>query len=302
MELKNFCVAERATLEQISVDRIADAILKAFLAVDNQESAKCLDDMVIGKLSMTSYTYEGLGGTAKALVDDGRRHGMFEVKDVDDVWDDFLCFHRSTHQRMSWEQSAAVYWAKRTPDCWLVSESEQVLDFADGLGIPVMSVEEMRETFFADEVFSPESATPPLVLAPFDPRVDAEKVEAAFSQGLEGELAVLKQKSYWVVVCVLFEWVGWLKLRRRADFCSWVNAHFHFEKPINADIDLKSATNKINVNERNLLLWPDNAYRDLAFVVKDMFFGERQGQSGGFYVYANEPLYLKPGKMWRRKD
>lgn len=296
-------VAERATLEQISVDRIADAILKAFLAVDSQDSDMCMDK-VLGKLSMTSYTYEGLGGTAKALVDDGQRHGMFEVKNIDDVWEDFLSFHRSTHQRMSWEQSAAVYWSRRIPDCWLVSDSEQVLDFANGLGVPVMSVEEMQETFFADEEFDAVdvSPAPPFVVAPFDPRVDADKVEAAFSDGLEGDLAVLKQKSYWVVVCVLFEWFGWLRLRHRADFCKWVNAHFHFDKPIDADIDLKSAINKIKVKERNLELWPDNQYRDLAYLLMEKFFGERQGLPNGFYVYAREPLYLKPGKMWRRKD
>ena len=80
------------------------------------------------------------------------------------------------------------------------------------------------------------------------------------------------------------------------------SAGLDFDKPIDAKIDLKSAINKINVNERNLELWPDNQYRDLAYMIKDMFFGERQGLSNGFYVYANEKLYLKPGKMWRRKD
>ena len=185
-----------------------------------------------------------------------------------------------------------------------MSESEQVLDFAQGLGVPIMTIEEMQETFFADVVFetAPLSLAPPLVTGPFDPRVDADKVEAAFSDRLDGDLAVLKQKSYWVVVCVLFEWFGWLKLRKRADFCQWINAHFHFDKPIVAEIDLKSAINKINVKEHNLELWPDNQYRDLAFLLKEMFFGERQGLSNGFYVYAKEPLYLKPGKMWRRKD
>ena len=37
-------------------------------------------------------------------------------------------------------------------------------------------------------------------------------------------------------------------------------------------------------------------------MIKELFFGERQGLPNGFYVYANEPLYLRPGLMWRRKD
>ena len=167
-----------------------------------------------------------------------------------------------------------------------------------------MTIEEMQEAFFADEVFetAPLSLAPPIVAGPFDPRVDADKVEAAFSDRLDGDLAVLKQKSYWVVVCVLFEWFGWLKLRKRADFCQWINAHFHFDKPIDADIDLKSAINKIKVKEHNLDLWPDNQYRDLAFMIKDMFFGERQGLPNGYYVYAKEPQFLKQGRTWTRKD
>ena len=167
-----------------------------------------------------------------------------------------------------------------------------------------MTIDELQEAFFADEIIETAMGCPPppLVVGPFDPRVDADKVEAAFSDRLDGDLAVLKQKSYWVVVCVLFEWFGWLKLRKRADFCQWVNAHFHFDKPIDAKIDLKSAINNINVKERNLELWPNNQYRDLAFMIKDMFFGERQGLSNGFYVYAKEPQFLKKGKTWTRKD
>ena len=56
------------------------------------------------------------------------------------------------------------------------------------------------------------------------------------------------------------------------------------------------------VKEHDLSLWPDNKYRDLAYLVKEMFFGERQGLPNGYYVYANESNFLKPGKMWRRKD
>lgn len=300
----NFVVAEKATLEHFCLDRIMNAIMKAFETVN--ESASIGDaTRFLGKLTMTQYTYADLGGKMKAQVSDGRKHGMFDVMDLEgEVWDDFLDFHRNISRYMSWEQSAAVYWSQKIPDCWLVSESEQVLDYAQGLGVPIMTIEEMQESFFADDIFetTAPSLAHSLVAGPFDPRVDADKVEAAFSDGLEGDLAVLKQKSYWVVVCVLFEWFGWIRLRKRADFCRWVNAHFHFDKPINAEIDLKSAINNINVKERNLELWPDNQYRDLAYLLREMFFGERKGLPNGFYVYANEPLFLRPGLMWRRKD
>ncbi len=302
--LLNFVVAEKATIDYFSLDRIMNAIVKAFETV-NEPTVIGEATRFLGKLTMTQYTFEDLGGKMKAQVRDGQKHGMFDVMDMEgEVWDDFLVFNQSVSRSISWEQKVAVYWSQKIPDCWLVSESEQVLDFAQALGIPIMTIEEMEETFFADEVFEAAEAcpTPLSVVCPFDPRVDAEKVEAAFSGGLEGDLAVLKQKSYWVVVCVLFEWAGWIKSRKRSVFCRWVNAHFHFDKPINAEIDLKSAINNINVKERNLELWPDNQYRDLAFLLKDMFFGERQGLPNGFYVYAKEPQFLKPGKMWRRKD
>jgi hypothetical protein len=281
-----------------------NAIVKSFTTV-NEPTVIGDATRILGKLMMTQYTFEDLGGKMKAQVHDGQRHGMFEVMDLEgDTWSEFLDFRQPYSSSISWEQSAALYWSQKIPDCWLVSESEQVLDFAQDLGVPFMTIDEMQEAFFADEVFETvlDRSPIPLVAGPFDPRVDADKVEAAFSDKLDGDLAVLKQKSYWVVVCVLFEWFGWLRLRKRADFCRWVNDHFHFDKPIVAEIDLKSAINKINVKERNLELWPDNQYRDLVYIIKDMFFGERQGLSNGFYVYANEPLYLKPGKMWRRKD
>ena len=300
----NFVVAEKATLDHFCLDRIMNAIMKAF-ETENEPASIGDTTKFLGKLTMTQYTYADLRGKMKAQVSDGRKHGMFDVMDLEgEVWDDFLDFHRNISRYMSWEQSAAVYWSQKIPDCWLVSESEQVLDYAQGLGVPIMTIEEMQESFFADDIFetTAPSLAPSLVAGPFDPRVDADKVEAAFSDGLEGDLAVLKQKSYWVVVCVLFEWFGWLKLRKRADFCQWVNAHFHFDKPITAEIDLKSAINNINVKERNIDFWPDNQYRDLAYLLKDIFFGERKGLPNGFYVYANEPLYLRPGLMWRRKD
>lgn len=302
MELLNFVVAEKATMDHFSIDRIMNAIVKSFTTV-NEPTGIGDATRFLGKLTMTQYTYDGLG--SKAQVRDGQKLGMFDVIEFEEnTLHEFVAFYQNYNNCISWEQSAALYWSQKIPDCWLVSESEQVLDFAQGLGVPIMTIEEMQEAFFADEVFetAPLSLAPPLVTGPFDPRVDADKVEAAFSDRLDGDLAVLKQKSYWVVVCVLFEWFGWLKLRKRADFCRWVNAHFHFEKPINAEIDLKSATNNIDVKERNLELWPDNQYRDLAFMIKELFFGERQGLPNGFYVYANEPLYLRPGLMWRRKD
>ena len=299
----NFVVAEKATLEHFSIDRVMSAIVKSFTTVNEPTDIGGVTERVLGKLTMTQYTYEGL--QSKAQVRDGQKLGMFDVMEFEEnTLHEFVVFYQNYNNYISWEQSAALYWSQKIPDCWLVSESEQVLDFAQGLGVPIMTIEEMQEAFFADEVFetAPLSLAPPIVAGPFDPRVDADKVEAAFSDRLDGDLAVLKQKSYWVVVCVLFEWFGWLKLRKRADFCQWVNAHFHFEKPINAEIDLKSATNNIDVKERNLELWPDNQYRDLAFMIKELFFGERQGLQNGFYVYANEPQFLKQGKTWTRKD
>ena len=304
MELLNFVVAEKATMEHFSIDRIMNAIVKSLTTV-NEPTVIGDATRFLGKLTMTQYTFEDLGGKMKAQVHDGQKHGMFDVMNLEgDTWGEFLDFRQPYSNCISWEQSAALYWSQKIPDCWLVSESEQVLDFAKDLGVQIMTIDEMQEAFFANEVFETALGCPPpsLDVGPFDPRVDADKVEAAFSDRLDGDLAVLKQKSYWVVVCVLFEWSGWLGQRRRAEFCKWVNAHFHFDKPINAEIDLKSAINKIMVKEHDLALWPDNKYRDLAYLVKEMFFGERQGLSNGYYVYANESNFLKPGKMWRRKD
>ena len=303
MNLINCVVAERATIDYFSIDSIMSVIFKSH---ETKKESGLFGGVggIFSKLTMTQYTYEGLGGMMQAQVRDGQKLGMFEVVGFEDeLLGDFYNFSQS-YRRISLEQKAALYWSLKIPDCYLVSESAQVLDYAQQLGVPNMSIEEMQEEFFADVELEPtEDSLPSLSLAgPFDPRVDADKVEAAFSDRLDGDLAVLKQKSYWVVVCVLFEWFGWLKLRKRADFCRWLNAHFHFDKPITAEIDLKSATSNIDVKERNLELWPDNQYRDLAFIIKELFFGERQGLPNGFYVYANEPLYLRPGLMWRRKD
>jgi len=306
IKLTTIMVAEKATLISANADRIMDAIDKTFSVFDGPVAIGGTGRF-LGKLLMTQYTFEDLGGKMKAQVRDGQRLGMFEVMDLeDDALAGFIDFRRAACRRISWEQSAALYWSQKMPDCWLVSESEQVLEIAQRLDVPTMTLSEMQEAFLVNEELemSLDSHTQSSSVAPFDPRVDAVKVEAAFNDGLDGELAVLKQKSYWAVVCVLFEWFGWLRLRRRADFCRWVNAHFHFSggKPIDSETDIKSAVNKIKVKERNLELWPDNSYRDLAFLVRDKFFGERQVLPSGFYVYANEIRFLKPGKTWTRKD
>ena len=304
MALLNFVVAEKATIEHFSIDGIMDAIAKAFTTV-NEPIVLGNSTRFLGKLSMTQYTFEDLGGKMKAQVCDGQSHGMFEVMDLEgDTWDEFLNFRQPYSKRISWEQSAALYWAQKIPDSWVVSVSEHVLDYAKELGIPTMTVEDMQEAFFAGEVSETAMGCQPSysVAGVFDPLVDADKVAAAFSDRLDGDMSLLKNKSYWAVVCVLFERFEWLKCRKRAEFCHWVNAHFKFDKPLNHMTDIKSAINKIKVKERDLNLWPCNQYRDLAFRIIELFFGERKGLQNGFYIYANESLYLKPGKMWKRRD
>ena len=257
-------VAERKTIDFFGLDRIMDAIVK-----EHGEDKTPIEDAErhLGKVTMTQYTYDKLD--CKAQVKDGQKVGMLDVKGFDDnQMQDFVEFRRRVSK------------------------------------FTVMTIEEMQEAFFADEVIETAGSSQPstCVAGPFDTLVDEEKVLAAFSDGLKGDLAVLKNKSYWVVVCVLFEWFGWLKLRKRDVFCRWVNAHFKFDKPLNHMIDMKSAINKIKVKEHDLKLWPPNQYRDLAYQIIDLFFGERQGLQNGFYVYANESQFLKPGKIWRRKD
>jgi len=304
MEFTNLMVAEKATIDYFGLDRIMDITIQAEKRVkDCTLFAGCGNVDV--KVSMMRYTYADLKQQSQTQVDDGEKHGMFQVLEIDHTkWDEFLEFRQSTHS-ISWAQSAALYFSKTLPNCCVVSESEIVIEIAESFGIPTMTIEDMQKKFFPDEVFQTVSTSlepPAAVSSPFDPRVDAEKVKAAFSDRLEGDLSVLKQKSYWIVVCVLFENVGWLQLRKRAAFCSWVNAHFHFEKPINNSIDLKSATNNIKSNEPNIECWPDNAYRDLAYQLKALFFGKREGLPNGYYVYANESYFLKQVEMWRRKD
>ena len=187
--IQKIVVAEKATLDYFSLDRIMNALVKTFRTA-NEPTVIGDATRFLGKLTMTQYTYADLGGKMRAQVDDGQKHGMFDVMDMEgDTWCDFLDFRQPYSCCISWEQSAALYWSQKIPDCWLVSESEQVLDFAQGLGVQIMTIEEMQETFFADEVFetAPLSLAPPIVAGPFDPRVDADKVEAAFSDRLDGD-------------------------------------------------------------------------------------------------------------------
>ena len=300
MALINLMVAEKATIDFFSLDRIMDALVKVHgegcVSIGNAKR-------LLGRITMTHYTYDGLG--SKTQISDGRKVGMFDVKEFDEnQLRDFFDFRSTVSNHISWEQSAALYWAQKIPDCRVVSESEHVLDYAKELGIPTMTVENMQKAFFAGEVSETAMGCQPSysVAGPFDPLVDADKVAAAFSDRLDGDMSLLKNKSYWAVVCVLFERFEWLKCRKRAEFGHWVNAHFHFDKPLNPDKDIKSAINKMKVKEPNLDLWPHNQYRDLAFKVRELFFGERKGLQNGFYVYANESLYLKPGQMWKRRD
>lgn len=300
MDLINCIITEKETFEIFSLDRIMDAIVKVHGEVNAPIGVAA---SFLGKITMTQYTCDRLG--CKTQIKDGQKAGMLDVKEFDgNQMQDFVEFRRRVSKYISWEQSAALYWSQKIPDCYLVSESEQVLDCARELGVSVMTIEEMQEAFFADEVIETAVSSLPstCVAGPFDPLVDADKVLAAFSDGLDGDLAVLRSKSYWVVVCVLFEWFGWLKLRKREEFCRWVNAHFKFDKPLNHKIDIKSAINKIKVKEHDLAKWPRSKYRDLAYMIRDMFFGERQGLQNGFYVYANESQFLKAGKTWRRRD
>ena len=62
MEFTNFVVAERATIDHFSLDRIMSAIVKAFETTE-APSALGVVERVLGRLSVTQYTYEGLDGT-----------------------------------------------------------------------------------------------------------------------------------------------------------------------------------------------------------------------------------------------
>ena len=82
MALLNFVVAEKATIEHFSIDGIMDAIAKAFTTV-NEPIVLGNSTRFLGKLSMTQYTFEDLGGKMKAQVCDGQSHGMFEAMELD---------------------------------------------------------------------------------------------------------------------------------------------------------------------------------------------------------------------------
>ena len=95
MELLNFVVAEKATMDHFSIDRIMNAIVKSFTTV-NEPTVIGDATRILGKLMMTQYTFEDLGGKMKAQVHDGQRHGMFEVMDLEgDTWSEFLDFRIS---------------------------------------------------------------------------------------------------------------------------------------------------------------------------------------------------------------
>ena len=106
--LLNFVVAEKATIDYFSLDRIMNAIVKAFETV-NEPTVIGEATRSLGKLTMTQYTFEDLGGKMKAQVRDGQNHGMFDVMDMEgEVWDDFLVFNQSVSRSISWEQKVAV--------------------------------------------------------------------------------------------------------------------------------------------------------------------------------------------------
>ncbi len=73
MELLNFVVAEKATMDHFSIDRIMNAIVKSFSVLD-QHTEMGSAERFIGKLTMTQYTYEGLQN--KAQVRDGDRNSV----------------------------------------------------------------------------------------------------------------------------------------------------------------------------------------------------------------------------------
>lgn len=321
IEKLNIMVAEKATCDFFGCDGLLNAIIVEVprKEVKNKMIPTLSDGIFPGlgewdlkevqpklaKVTMTHYTFEDFDGKQKAYINDGRRQGLMEViRFSDEELAGFLHFQKSQHRNISWEQSAAVYWAKQKPDYCLVSESDMVLDLARSNGVTTMSIEEMRSMFFetSDAGIACEPRAQPCAVCPFDPRVDEEKVVAAFHSFIENdEGMVLKSKSYWIVVCVLFEWYEWLSLRKRSGFREWVNAHFHFNSPLSEN-DFKSASQKIIVDEKDLSKWPNNKYRDLAYTIKQIFFGERRGLPNGYYVYANEPQYLKAGKQIRHRN
>ena len=92
--IQTIVVAERATMDYFSLDRIMNAIVKSFTTV-NEPIVLGNSTRFLGKLSMTQYTFEDLGGKMKAQVRDGQKHGMFEVVDLEgDAWDEFLDFRQ----------------------------------------------------------------------------------------------------------------------------------------------------------------------------------------------------------------
>jgi hypothetical protein len=200
IEKLNIVVAEKATCDYFGLDELASNIFAAFSMRDTDEKyvpvlpkgmfpgmgewdLKEIQPK-LAKVTMTNYTYADFDDKQKAYIHDGQRQGLFEVVSLSDhEFADFLYFQRSHHRKISWDQSAAVYWAKQKPDYCLVSESDMVLDLARSNGVTTMSIEEMRSMFFetSDAGIACEPRVQSCVVCPFDPRVDEEKVVGSIS-------------------------------------------------------------------------------------------------------------------------
>ena len=108
MEILNFVIAEKATMDYISLDRIMNAIVKTCSAV-NEPTVIGDTTRFLGKITMTQYTYDVLG--SKAQVRDGQKLGMFDVVEFEEnTLREFVAFYQNYNNCISWEQSAALYW------------------------------------------------------------------------------------------------------------------------------------------------------------------------------------------------
>ena len=111
MELLNFVVAEKATMEHFSIDRIMNAIVKSLTTVNEPTGIGDATERVLGKLTMTQYSYEGLENMTKAQIRDGQKLGLFDVIGFEDeTLCDFFYFSQS-YRCISLEQRAALYWS-----------------------------------------------------------------------------------------------------------------------------------------------------------------------------------------------
>ena len=80
--IQKIVIAEKATLDYFSLDRIMNALVKTFRTA-NEPTVIGDATRFLGKLTMTQYTYADLGGKMRAQVDDGQKHGMFDVMDME---------------------------------------------------------------------------------------------------------------------------------------------------------------------------------------------------------------------------